>query len=388
MKRALIIGLTLVLVTIAGAGGYYFWIQSGMNVADRVRPQTPIEPLTYPVEEVAITSGVDGITLAGSLSLPQQEGPRPAILLLGVAGPNDRDLSFAGHRAFAVIADRLARAGVAVLRMDDRGVGDSGGDWKAASYNTLAADALSALRYLASRPDIDPARIGVFGLSEGSLIAALTATVAESPVSFVVLSSPPGLNGEAALVDQFDRMLAMSRVTGARATRFREHFNTFIGLTRAAARDSTQMEPLRAFLAGPGRQLVPPYGFVPRDPMQQAHLFAGPWYQSQLDVRPSEIYAQLNAPMLVIGGGVDQVLPPATHHPVIRAAAPSAEFLMFDGVSHLLQPAETGLPSEYAHTDTTVDPRILNAIERWVIARVAVTPATPVGAADASADTE
>jgi hypothetical protein len=102
------------------------------------RPQTPRPPFPYRTVEVAIFGATDGDRLSGSLCLPPSEAPVPAVVLLGVAGPNDRDLGFAGHRAFAVWADHLCREGVAVLRWDDRGVGASGGDWRQAGYEVLA----------------------------------------------------------------------------------------------------------------------------------------------------------------------------------------------------------------------------------------------------------
>jgi hypothetical protein len=386
MKRIVILALVLAGLIAAAGGAYFMWSRTSAP-ADRVRPQTPTAPLPYQVTDVSIVSPVDGVTLAGTLSLPSDGAPSAAIVLLGVAGPNDRDLSFAGHRAFAVVADRLTRSGVAVLRLDDRGVGASGGDWKTASYDTLAVDALAALHFLSARPEVDASRLGVMGLSEGASIAAMAASTEGSPARFVVMASPPGLDGGAAIRDQFERLLAMSGVSGARAERYRERFERFVALSRAAASDPAELAELESFLAGPGRELVPAYGFVPRDAASQARLFAGPWYQSQLDLRPADFYARLDMPALVIGGGVDQVLPPSAHHPVIRAAMPHAEFMMFEGVSHLLQPAETGLPNEYARTDVTVDPRILDALEQWVLARAAA-PASAEGVPVVAADSE
>lgn len=299
------------------------------------RPQTPVPPLPYDNEDVIVV-GVAGARLAGTLSLPPN--PAAGVLLLSVAGPNDRDLSFAGHRAFAVLADRLARAGIASLRLDDRGVGASQGDWATASYDMLAADALAAVAMLRADRRLNAGKVGVFGLSEGAAIAAMTAACSHPPLGFAVLASPPGVSGEAALRGQLERTLATSGITDAAAAPYRAAFASFVDLTRAAASDPARLDDLVQFLSGPGRALVPPARF----------------------------YAGMRAPMLVIGGGLDVILPPEENHPPIRAMAPTAEFMVFDGVSHLLQPARTGLPQEYAQTDLTLDPRVIEAIERWI----------------------
>jgi pimeloyl-ACP methyl ester carboxylesterase len=331
---------------------------------ERRRAQTPAAPFPYEVEEVRLSSGADNVVLAGALTRPSSAGRAPALLLLGVAGPNDRDLSFAGHAAFAVLADRFTRAGFTVLRLDDRGVGGSGGDWRVASYDVLAADALSAIAYLRGRADVDAGRVGVFGLSEGAAIAMMAA--AASPAAFLVLASPPGLSGEASLQLQFEQTLALYGVSGERAAALRQAYSQFIALARGAGDDAQAVGRLEAFLNGPGRDLVPPYNFLPRDAAGQARLFAGAWYQSQLAFDPAPHLRMARAPVLVVGGARDVILPPSQHHAAIRAVKPDAEFTVIDGVGHVLQPTQTGSPMEYARSETTIDPRVLDVVEGWL----------------------
>jgi len=330
------------------------------------RPQTPSPPFPYRAEDVTIASSADGVRLAGTLTRPTERRLSPAILLLTVAGPNDRNLSFAGHEAFAVIADRLTREGFAVLRLDDRGIGQSQGDWRQASYDVLAADARSALRTLCYDPDVDPSRVGVFGLSEGSMIAAMAAAANDPPVAFAVLASPAGVNGTALLRSQLVRTLALGGITEAATASYLQAFDTFVALTRAAAQDGSKLADLQAFLEGPGRALVPPYQFVPQDAAARARLFAGPWYQSQLNLDPAPIYAAMRQPSLVINGDKDMVLPPAENLPAIRRAIPFAEFALIPNMSHMLQPSLTGAPAEYARNDITVDPRVLETMTSWL----------------------
>jgi hypothetical protein len=147
-----------------------------VTVSKRNRPQTPQPPFPYQAEEVEFENEVQGIVLAGTLTLPKGAGPFPAAVLVTGSGPQDRDEMIFEHRPFAVLADALTRSGVAVLRFDDRGVGGSTGNLAVATTADLAGDAAAAMDFLKSRAEIDPARIGLIGHSEGGLIAPMIAS--------------------------------------------------------------------------------------------------------------------------------------------------------------------------------------------------------------------
>jgi hypothetical protein len=354
--RRLLAGLVVLAIFAGGAFGA--WQYMGR---DRVRAQTPKPPLPYASEEVVVPAS-DGVRLAGTLTVPAGAGPHPAVVLLGVAGPNDRDLTYRGHKGFAVIADALARCGVATLRLDDRGVGGSSGNWLDASYSRLVADALEAHAQLGRDARIDGQRIGLGGLSEGGALALLGAAAAPE-VAFAVLMSPPGLRGDLALKEQFERMLAWSPVTSSMAAAYRASFDRFLKLARGA--DSAPgRQALADYLAGEGAALVPSYGFVPPTIEGRVRLFSSPWYRSQLDYDPSTAMRAISVPVLVVTGTRDQVLPSAVHLPALKAglAGKSVRFVSVEGANHLLMPSWTGLPFEYAQLETTVDPRVLGSL--------------------------
>jgi predicted acyl esterase len=104
------------------------------------RPQTPQKPYRYDEREVTYENAAGRVKLAGTLTVPRGEGPFPAVLLISGSGPQDRDEALLGHRPFLVLADHLTRQGIAVLRVDDRGVGGSTGDWLAATMEDAAGD--------------------------------------------------------------------------------------------------------------------------------------------------------------------------------------------------------------------------------------------------------
>jgi dienelactone hydrolase len=137
-------------------------------------------PPVLPYDSIDVTFHNGGVTLAGTLCVPRSSGRHPAVVLLQGSGGETRW----GTNRF--IADRFARLGIAALVYDKRGSGASSGDWKSSSYDDLADDALAGIDLLASRPDIDPKRIGLHGHSEGGIIAPIAAIHSPAKVAFVV----------------------------------------------------------------------------------------------------------------------------------------------------------------------------------------------------------
>lgn len=133
----------------------------------------------YTAEEVSVTTPM-GHTLAGTLTLPKgasKSKPVGAIITISGSGRQDRDsnLGFGGYKPFRQLADALGRRGIAVLRMDDRGVGASGGTFKGSTSADFAEDIRAGLAYLRTRPEINAKRLGVLGHSEGAVITPMVA---------------------------------------------------------------------------------------------------------------------------------------------------------------------------------------------------------------------
>ena len=146
----------------------------------------------------------DGTALAGTFTVRRGGGKHPAAVMVTGTGTQDRDESLFGHKPFLVIADHLTRAGIAVLRVDDRGIGGSGGDTAATTLDDKTDDTLAGVAWLAAQPDVDPVRIGVIGHSEGGLIAPMVASRSSTPIAFIVLLAGPGLTGIEILLTQLE----------------------------------------------------------------------------------------------------------------------------------------------------------------------------------------
>ncbi|QNA87780.1 alpha/beta fold hydrolase [Massilia sp. Dwa41.01b] len=164
--------------------------------AEAVKPKRPQEaaiaasPATYTSSEVGFDNVAAKVKLAGTFTVPQGKGPFPAVVLVHGSGPLDRDSEVFGHKLFLVLADHLSRQGIAVLRYDKRGIGKSTGTLRESTTLDLADDAGAAVRFLRTRPEVDSARIGVVGHSEGGLIAPLIAS-RDPALGFVVMLAAP-----------------------------------------------------------------------------------------------------------------------------------------------------------------------------------------------------
>ncbi len=186
--------------------------------------------------------------------------------------------------------------------------------------------------------------------------------------------SAPGLPGRSALETQFEDTLRISNVSGEDAQAYRALFREYMEIVGADLSQGTTRLKLIEFLRGPGRALVPPYGFLPQDAESLSDVLLGAWYQSNLNFEPATAYEQLSIPVLAIGGGKDIVAPPHRHLTAIErivSAAPTHDIdvRVLDGLNHLLQDARTGLPNEYAKLETSFSPSALEVIEHWLSAR-------------------
>jgi hypothetical protein len=183
-------------------GGGSFEFKLGRDAVEPPkRPQEPKPPFPYDEDEVSYTNGE--ITLAGTLTLPRTENRVPAALLITGSGAQDRNEALLGHKPFLVIADHLTRAGIAVLRVDDRGVGGSTGDVTQSTTADFATDVIAGVKFLKNHDRIDPKKIGVIGHSEGGLVGPLAASRSRD-IAYVVMLAGTGVPGSEILPLQLE----------------------------------------------------------------------------------------------------------------------------------------------------------------------------------------
>lgn len=345
------------------------------------RPQTPRPPFPYSVEEVRVPNPIGGFELAGTLTWPAGEGPFPGVVLVSGSGPQDRDETLAGHKPFAVLADHLTRAGIAVLRYDDRGVAESGGEFASATSEDFASDADAALAWLAARPQVRGDAVGIVGHSEGGLVGPLVAARSDRP-RFLVLLAGPGVPGRDILLTQTRAIAELQSASEAAiATNERMLLGVFRALDgtddpeESAARirevltsEIGHLDPVERAAAG-----------IPEDdpgPWLDAQVaeFNSPWMRFFLSHDPASALEATRVPVLAVNGSLDSQVDADINLTAIEAAlrrGDNSDYTVEElpGLNHLFQGAPTGNPTEYGVIDETMSPVLMDRVAEWILER-------------------
>ncbi len=333
------------------------------------RPQTPTKPFPYTEEMATFTNTAAGVTLAGTLTLPKGNGPFPAALLIGGSGPQDRDESIANHRPFLLIADALTRKGIAVLRYDKRGVGESSGNADLATTTDLAADAEAAFEFLKARKDIDSSRIGLIGHSEGAIIAPYLAGHSRG-VAWLVLLAAPATTGE-------DTILMQSELIGRAGGLNDDQVEASLGFDKAAyalvrqEKDAGALrEKLVALVKGSGLDVALP----PTALETQLRTLTSPWFRFFLDYDPLPNLNNVKCAVLALYGQKDLQVSAKVNLLLLQKALQEAgntqvEARELPELNHMFQHAFTGTPAEYGAIEETFSPEALTLLVDWVVAR-------------------
>jgi pimeloyl-ACP methyl ester carboxylesterase len=331
------------------------------------RPQTPRPPFPYRTEDVSYRNAAGGVTLAGTLTMPTGDGPFPAAILITGSGAQDRDETLFGHKPFLVIADDLTRKGIAVLRVDDRGVGGSTGSVTTSTSEDFAGDVLAGLAYLETRKEIDPARLGLIGHSEGGLIAPMVAARSKR-VAFVVLLAGPGLPGSKLLMLQ-SAVIGRASGMSEQALTHASEVNERLYAAATSERDPSAAEAkVRAVFKAEQAGALSAKGEAEAEDAVVAQL-TSPWFRFFLSYDPRPALAKVTCPLLALNGEKDMQVPPKEDLAEIKKANPRAVTKELAGLNHLFQTAKTGLPGEYAQLEETFAPSALAEISGFILER-------------------
>lgn len=325
------------------------------------RPQTPVPPFSYTQEEVKFFHPIDRHRLSGTLSYPTSNKKYPAIILLSGSGQQDRDYTLFGHKPFLVIADYLTRAGFAVLRYDDRGIGQSEGNLSHATSLDFADDGLAAVNFLRHHEYIDSHRIGLLGHSEGSMIAQLMAAQDQN-IAFILSLAGPGLNG----VTVYGKQLYML-AKGANGDEKILGFERFLAFSEAASEDISSAQLKSLFFE------IHPTADTKKF-QQTLAILASPWFQYFLKFNPATTLPNVKCPILAVHGSIDRQLESSSNLAAIESILTKSAHLDFEikefkNLNHLFQQAVTGLPEEYPFIEETLSLEVLIYITDWLTQR-------------------
>ena len=331
-----------------------------------VQPQTPKAPFPYQEEKITFRNTKDQITLAGTLTLPQNIQDFPTVILISGSGPQNRNSEIFGHQPFWVIADYLTRQGIGVLRFDDRGTEESQGDFSTATSLDFAEDVRAAVTYLKNRKDISADKIGLIGHSEGGAIAPLVASQSND-VGFIVLLAGPGMRGKELLLLQKATIEKASEIPAPITERGQVVFGgAYDMILNSDPKDPTVRDSMIAYFRTSYNNLMP------EDQLHNlANQLSSPWMMNFIKHDPTLALQKVQVPVLALNGEKDLQVPAKENLEAIEAALKKGgntrfSTKQFPKLNHLFQTCETGLVSEYGLLEETFSEEVLKEITEWI----------------------
>lgn len=326
------------------------------------RPQTPQPPFPYSTEDVSIHNPDNNeVILAGTLTLPENISKNtPLVVMVTGSGLQNRDEEVFGHKPFAVIADHLARNGIASLRYDDRGFAESTGNPAIATTYDNASDAAAAIGY--ARKSNRFGKVGILGHSEGGMIAFILGSVNEAP-DFIVTIGAPAVRADSILLYQNRHALENS---GVPANIINDYINALGSLLQYKIDNPSKKitsQEMETFC--PGWQQKSIYKKLLEN-LEKNFRETNPWIDTFISIRPEYTLGKVRIPMMLLYGEKDTQVPPSLNEPAARRLASAADIRVYPGLNHLMQHAKTGEVSEYQEIEETISPEVLSDITSFI----------------------
>ncbi len=366
------------------------WTQNGMSLplnldrregrVELNRPQTPKGPYSYNSEDILFYNENKSIEYGATITTPRDDKQHPALILISGSGPQNRDEELFQHKPFAVVADHLTKQGYVVLRVDDRGTGKTTGDRSKATSEDFADDVMAALEYLKKRKEVDRKKIGLYGHSEGGLIAQLVASRSKD-IDFIVLMAAPGVQVIQAMAEQNAALMKTMRLSEEQANQYAELYTTIMnGITTATDRDIAERRVNKAltdWIAATDETTVQATtGITDEDSKKKfayefVKLYDNKWMMYFMKYDPKPVLEKVNCKVLALNGDKDiQVLSRTNLEGINKALTNSKskvqEVREVEGVNHLFQECNTCTVQEYGQLEQTIKPEVLDIVTTWL----------------------
>lgn len=339
------------------------------------RPQEPKGKFDYGIEEVTFENKKDKITLAGTLTYPQNNKPYPVVVLISGSGPQDRNSEIFGHKSFWVIADYLTKNGIGVLRFDDRGVAKSQGDRSLATSYDFATDVEAAVAFLKTKSGVDSKKIGLIGHSEGGMIAPIVASK-DKTIDFIILLAGPGIPCMELLLDQAYQIGKVAGMTEEQLSETRKINQSIYTIVKSDADDETVKKELTTILEKITNENSQLEQLSESDKKQmiaqQIEQLSSPWYRSFMKFNPSIYLEKVKCPVLALNGEKDLQVPSNANtegikNSLSKGGNKKVTLKVYPNLNHLFQECETGAVEEYGTIEQTFSPTVLTDIKDWIL---------------------
>lgn len=367
------------------------WTQNGMSISlnldrreGRVqlnRPQTPKAPFSYNSEDVLFYNENKSLEYGATITSPRDDKQHPAVILISGSGPQNRDEELFQHKPFAVVADHLTKNGYVVLRVDDRGVGKTTGDFSKATSSDFADDVMAAIEFLKKRKEVDRKKIGLYGHSEGGLIAQLVASRSKD-IDFIILMAGPGVPIIQGMAEQNVAIFKTTGLSEEEANKYADLYKSIMkGMIAAKSRDAAEKNVnklLTDWIAKTDEATVLATTNISDDESKEKftdvflrQVYDSKWMMYFMQYDPKPILEKLDCKVLALNGDRDiQVISRTNLEGINKALANSKskvyEVREVEGVNHLFQECKTCTAQEYGQLEQTIKPEVLEIVTAWL----------------------
>lgn len=344
------------------------------------KPSRPQDPTDFPYEQEEVSVENGDHLLAGTLTLPKGKTPSQIVVLVSGSGPQNRneEVNAYNHRPFLVLSDYLTRQGIGVLRYDDRGVGESTGDFASATTADFASDAAAMITYLQTRKDLAKAKIGIAGHSEGGMIAPVVASQLKDQVDFLVLLAGPGIPIDELMLLQAQKLSETGGVPAdiieANQKALKKAYNYI------KENESMSAEALRPGLEEIFKTSLDDFPEMVRMSIPDVDAFAQkeadellrPWFLYFIRFNPDDYLSKINVPVYALNGTLDLQVTAEENLKGIEVSLAKAnnkkvKIEAMEGLNHLFQKATTGMPNEYGQIEETFNEAAMRKIASWIL---------------------
>lgn len=344
------------------------------------RPQKPLPPFPYTSRDVIYYNQDSSMHYGATLTIPQGQGPFPAVVLVSGSGSQDRNSTVLGHPIFEVLADHLTRNGIAVLRYDDRGVGETSGIPGQGTSADFADDAEAGIEYLRTLSQVDKKRLGIIGHSEGGMIAPMIAN-RRNDINFLVLLAAPSVPIVELMAAQNEAIARSSGLPAETAKELGQLFREISSCISRAPSDSAARAEALAFMEQWASENKPAMRIslnLGTEMKRREYALAmteqlrHPWFLYFLAYDPGPALQKLKGRVLALNGSHDLQVIASQNLPAIRAALEKSgvekfEVKELENLNHLFQTCVRCTLDEYGELEETFSPAALEIISNWII---------------------
>ncbi len=337
--------------------------------------QSPVKP--YPYQEIDMTflGKKTGLLYGGTLCIPQKLKKYPLVILISGTGQHERNYTYSGREFFTVLADYLARRGIATLRLDDRGIGKTTGDFEKATTGDFADDVNEAISFLKSLPNIDSSTIGLLGHSEGGMIASIVSARSKE-VKFMISLSGVGVSGLEMLNLQNRAILKSYNFSDEVVAKQMELYNILF----KAVYDTKNDESVRPALEIKLKEWMSKQDYLLLKKMQladgrdQSFLYRYAkdadrnWYRFHIHYNPADYLPKITVPALILNGDKDIQVPAAENVASFKKFLKTKDLTtkIYPGLNHMYQHCNTCTQKEVKELDEIFAIEVLEDISTWI----------------------